>query len=534
MLSRLSRSFTLAPLALLVGCAGGTITPGGGGAAGDVPGQPHLMLTRAQSRGAETQRGGMTVTPDAVPAAAKLTYRGGPIMANVNVNPIYWGNGVQFSGGGSQSLNAFYAAVIQSPYYDWLNEYNTPTQTLGEGTFNKSFNYTNGATGSITDSQISSALGQLIDNGSVAKPTANTYYPIHFAPGISITMSDGSASCQVFCAYHNSFTHNGVKVYYGVMPDQGGSCAGGCGGDPSLFNNTTSVSSHELVEATTDADVGNNDLAWYDDANGEIGDICNAQQGTAAGFVVQKEWSNQANACIDHKGTTTTNDFSIAASPSSLTVKAGASGTVTVTTAVVSGSPGTITLGATGLPSGVTASFNPTSVSAGGSSTLTITAAAQAASASANVSVTGQTSTKSHSASVALTVQGATTPPPPPPPGNCSHDICKTGGKLVKGCDPCVTKICGSDPYCCNTQWDNICVGEVQSICGQSTCSTTPPPPGGGGNCTHPICSTGGKLVSDCDPCVTQICGQDSYCCSTLWDSICVGEVGSICGQTCN
>ena len=62
---------------------------------------------------------------------------------------------------------------------------------------------------------------------------------------------------------------------------------------------------HSRVEATTDPAVGlatvfGPPLAWYDPNNGEIGDICNAIQGTSAGFVVQKEWSNAANACVDH------------------------------------------------------------------------------------------------------------------------------------------------------------------------------------------------------------------------------------------
>jgi len=56
---------------------------------------------------------------------------------------------------------------------------------------------------------------------------------------------------------------------------------------------------------------------------------------------------------------------------------------------------------------------------------------------------------------------------------------------------------------------------------------------GGGGSCAHNKCSTGGKLASGCDPCVTQICAQDSYCCTNQWDSTCVSEVSSICGLTC-
>lgn len=48
----------------------------------------------------------------------------------------------------------------------------------------------------------------------------------------------------------------------------------------------------------------------------------------------------------------------------------------------------------------------------------------------------------------------------------CAHDICLEGGALVVGCDPCVTSICGVDPFCCNNSWDSFCVSEVGSVCG--------------------------------------------------------------------
>jgi len=109
--------------------------------------------------------------------------------------------------------------------------------------------------------------------------------------------------------------------------------------------------------------------------------------------------------------------------------------------------------------------------------------------------------------------------------GSCSHPICSTGTSLPSSCDSCAASICAVDSYCCTTAWDSICVGEVSSVCGQSC---------GGGSCSHPECNTGTKLKSGCDACVTKICGQDSFCCNTKWDSICVGEVGSICGEACN
>src|SRR5262249_17499082 len=54
-----------------------------------------------------------------------------------------------------------------------------------------------------------------------------------------------------------------------------------------------------------------------------------------------------------------TNDFSIAVSPASISALQGQSGTATVTTQVVSGSPGNITLSASGVPAGASASFSP-------------------------------------------------------------------------------------------------------------------------------------------------------------------------------
>ena len=109
-----------------------------------------------------------------------------------------------------------------------------------------------------------------------------------------------------FCAYHGTFVRNGVNVNYGVIPDIGQSgCNGGCGGS-TVTNNTDSVASHELVEATTDPAVGLATtcvppLAWYGQVdNGEIGDLCNGQEAANAcgTFTVQKEWSNSAHACV--------------------------------------------------------------------------------------------------------------------------------------------------------------------------------------------------------------------------------------------
>ncbi|KAJ3331346.1 hypothetical protein HDU91_003358 [Kappamyces sp. JEL0680] len=50
----------------------------------------------------------------------------------------------------------------------------------------------------------------------------------------------------------------------------------------------------------------------------------------------------------------------------------------------------------------------------------------------------------------------------------------------------------------------------------------------------HSQCSTGSALSSSCGSCVSEIIAQDSYCGNTEWDSVCVGEVASICGLSCS
>ena len=109
---------------------------------------------------------------------------------------------------------------------------------------------------------------------------------------------------------------------------------------------------------------------------------------------------------------TPTADFSIAASPASLSVTQGASGTSTISTTVSGGFNSAVSLSASGLPTGVTASFNPASIAAPGSgnSTLTFTASSTATTGTANVTVTATGGGVTHTVVVALTINSAATP----------------------------------------------------------------------------------------------------------------------------
>ncbi len=100
------------------------------------------------------------------------------------------------------------------------------------------------------------------------------------------------------------------------------------------------------------------------------------------------------------------NDFSIAASPASGALSPGASLTTTINTTVTNGNPQSVSLSATGLPAGVTASFSPASITSGGSSTLTLSAATSASPGTFTVTVTGTGTDATRSTPFALTVNG--------------------------------------------------------------------------------------------------------------------------------
>jgi hypothetical protein len=100
-------------------------------------------------------------------------------------------------------------------------------------------------------------------------------------------------------------------------------------------------------------------------------------------------------------------DFSISASPSSQSVLQGNSAQYTVSIGALSGFSDAVNFSINGLPSGASASFVPTSVTASGNSTLTVTTSASTPVGSYALTVTGASTGLSHSVSVTLTVNSA-------------------------------------------------------------------------------------------------------------------------------
>src|SRR5262249_47404312 len=144
---------------------------------------------------------------------------------------------------------------------------------------------------------------------------AETLYFFEFPSWVKLELTVGGSiaySCSSFCGYHYHTLINGKPTPFAVIPDMAqGQCHQTCITQPSNYmNDVTSVHSHELMEAITDAEVtigGGTYVppsAWGDLTCGEDGDMCSYQEDVVnlngTSWTVQQTWSNSAHDCVSN------------------------------------------------------------------------------------------------------------------------------------------------------------------------------------------------------------------------------------------
>ena len=126
------------------------------------------------------------------------------------------------------------------------------------------------------------------------------------------------------------------------------------------------------------------------------------------GYDLVTGWgSPNAGLLIALVGAGTVSGFSLSASPASVSVSVGSTGTSTITSSVTGGFASAVALTASGLPTGVTVGFSPASLTGAGSSTLTFTVASTTAAGTYPVTVTGTSGSTVETTTVTLTVTTA-------------------------------------------------------------------------------------------------------------------------------
>lgn len=110
----------------------------------------------------------------------------------------------------------------------------------------------------------------------------------------------------------------------------------------------------------------------------------------------------------------------------------------------------------------------------------------------------------------------------PGPPSDCCT-IAPAPGCADLDTQACV---CAQDPYCCDKAWDEACVNAAK----YGTCGTVCAQPVELGPC----CTGGDTPGCEDDAIATCVCAVDPYCCTTQWDDVCVGYVAQYACGSCD
>jgi len=118
---------------------------------------------------------------------------------------------------------------------------------------------------------------------------------------------------------------------------------------------------------------------------------------------------------------------------------------------------------------------------------------------------------------------------------------CCAGGDGI-GCNDadCETIVCGVDPFCCDTEWDEMCDGEAVSLCAccagdgiADACDNCPlvpnPDQEDGEPATCNCCRGGDQAGCNDSACEVAVCQVDSFCCNVAWDPSCSRVAVAVC-----
>jgi kumamolisin len=281
------------------------------------------------------------------------------------------------------------------------------------------------------DVNIVSVGGTDLDTSSAAGPWASEtgwedggggISPNKFAiPSWQVAAAAGCSKCSQVYRNGPDVSANANFSFY-VCADQEACTANDYGGTSfatPMWAGYIALTNEQYLANGATSTLGFINTALYDIFAGSnyLTDFHNVSTGGASGVVCTVDYSlgcglgspNGDNLLIALSTLTTAPGFTLSASPSSVSVLQGASGTSTITSAVTDGFDSAITLTASGQPSGVTVSFSPTSITGAGTSTATFAVGSAVTAGTYTVTITGTSGSIVETTTVSLTVTAAVT-----------------------------------------------------------------------------------------------------------------------------
>jgi hypothetical protein len=152
-----------------------------------------------------------------------VTFHGGPVLLNVEVQALYYGSDWQTNPAQVGYLEGFLKNIVQSSYMDLLTNagyHDKAGHNIGKGS--SAPGYIDGTsidnTHYLTDGQLQSALKADIKAGHLQKPDANRLYVIFVEDNVAVDDGTGHTSVKDFYGYHTACQSSDGAIPYAVIP----------------------------------------------------------------------------------------------------------------------------------------------------------------------------------------------------------------------------------------------------------------------------------------------------------------------------
>jgi hypothetical protein len=228
-----------------------------------------------------------------------VTYYGGPLIQHAHVFTVFWGQNWK----GSRSpdhVNGFFQTLFKDGrFMANLSQYSASGYTIHNGTFVGTTIDDTPVANTLSDAQIRVEIQAQVAAGKVPPINSDALYFVFTPRNVLVTDRNGYDSLNDFAGYHDYASE--ASFAYAVIPFD-------------TPDELTITASHELAEAVTDPEPGRTSLSWYDEYNGEIGDIPvsmyyanvfgedgyvdHLQGADGTRYAVQKVWSNYDGAPV--------------------------------------------------------------------------------------------------------------------------------------------------------------------------------------------------------------------------------------------
>ena len=232
----------------------------------------------------------------AASSGGNLIDNGGRVLASSNTYAIWWGP------------SSAWASDVQTGVATFFNGLNGST-LLGIGQqYMRTTPISSSYAGNKSDS---SAPPRKVSPSTLGNEVQKLYGTTVDPNGIYFVFTSNFPKGGGFCAWHSYANVGGTSIAVAYMPNTTG--VAGCNPGTTSQTSTQSeglaslvnVTSHEFMEAITDALPGSSTGAWTDSSGSEIGDKCAwnfgptaVQLANGSYWQLQKEWSNAVSGCV--------------------------------------------------------------------------------------------------------------------------------------------------------------------------------------------------------------------------------------------